>query len=432
MFSQNDFVACSLGHRRFLSPVSGGLVTDGRRIRYNIELDAPHTDSTASELSLEMAGPREAIFFDPPQSTAAIVTCGGLSPGLNNVIRSVFGSLHYNYGVPVVLGIRNGYQGLNPSSGLKPMVLTHDNVEDIDKLGGTVLGTSRGPQDPAVTVEALVDMGVDMLFCVGGDGTLRGAHAIHEEIARRQQPIAVVGIPKTIDNDIPFVWHSFGYATALERAAEVIKGAHVEARSVANGISLVKLMGRNAGFIAAGATLTSQEVNFTLVPEVSFSLDGQHGLLTVLETRIRNRGHAVIVVAEGAGQHLFTRQEVTADASGNTKFHDIGPFLKDRILQHFQNCNLPVSLKYLDPSYYIRSTPANTQDRILCYQMGRYAVDAAIGGRTDIVIGHVHNEFVHVPIATAVREKKQLNTDGNTWRMVVRETSQPDWPAADA
>jgi 6-phosphofructokinase 1 len=426
MLQQEDFKVQSLGAPLYRSPLHGGFVSDTARVRYQVEYDMEK--SRESDLVLDKAGPREHIFFDPEQTAAAVVTCGGLSPGLNNVIRSVFYSLHYNYHVPTILGIRYGYLGMNPEGGWDPVPLTHDFVEDIDKLGGTVLGSSRGPQQPDVMVEFLLEKGINMLFCVGGEGTQRGANALYQEITRRELPVSIVGIPKTIDNDIPFVWQSFGYATAMERAVEVINGAHVEARSAVNGIGLVKLMGRDAGFIAAGATLGSQEVNFTLIPEVPFPLEGRTGFLEALENRIRKRGHAVVVVAEGAGQHLFEQHdESECDPSGNPQHQDIGLFLKHRIEQHFAHHRLPITLKYLDPSYYIRSAPANTRDRILSDQFGRLAVDAAMCGKTNVLIGMMHNQFVNVPIGNAIREKKRLDVGGDTWESVLRETRQPRW-----
>jgi 6-phosphofructokinase 1 len=401
-------------------------VREAERIRFKVEF---RTDPTAFDaLSFEEAGPREQIFFDPAVTSAAIVTCGGLSPGLNNVIRSVFHELSDNYGVMRVLGIRNGYLGLNPASGLEPIMLDRDRVDGIDKLGGTVLGSSRGHQDPAVMAEFLAARKIDILFCLGGDGTQRGAHGLHEELSRRELAIAIVGVPKTVDNDIPHVRQSFGYATALEKAAEVIRGAHVEARGAVNGIGLVKLMGRDAGFIAAGASVVSQEVNFTLVPEISFPLEGEQGFLTALEKRMRQRGHAVVVVAEGAGQHLFEQGAPRQrDSSGNVLHEDIGLFLRERIREYFAARSLPIALKYLDPSYHIRSIPANGIDRFLSDQMGRHAVHAAMAGKTGLLIGFEHGQFLNVPIPVVVREKKKVDITGDLWRAVLQVTKQPRW-----
>jgi 6-phosphofructokinase 1 len=434
MIQQEDLNVTTLGECRYRSPLvfespshtsASHWVSDTCRIRFCVEVKS-EPDGT-EHLTFEEAGPRERIFFDPSRTTAAIVTCGGLSPGLNNVIRSVYYELQENYGVPRVLGIRNGYLGLTPQAHREPVVLTRDYVEPIDKLGGTKLGSSRGPQDPRVIADFLKDRGIDILFCLGGDGTQRGAQAIHQEVARRDLPIAVVGIPKTIDNDIPFVRQTFGYATALEKAAEVIRGAHVEARDAVNGIALVRLMGRHAGFIAAGASVVSQEVNFTLVPEIPFPLKVENGFLDALEKRIRKRRHAVVVVAEGAGQHLFEEGKEVRDASGNVLPREIAELLKAEIKSHFTQRQLPYSLKYLDPSYFIRSVPANAFDRFLCDQMGRHAVHAAMAGKTGMLIGYEHNQFIHVPIPTVVSEKKRMDVTGDLWRAVLQVTRQPRW-----
>jgi 6-phosphofructokinase 1 len=434
MIEQQDLIVTVLGECRHASPLNlqsasheqaSFFASDSERIRLDLMLD-PEAEKT-DPLSLEEAGPRQRIFFEPDRTTAAIVTCGGLSPGLNNVIRSVFYELLENYGVRRVLGVRNGYLGLNPESGLEPVSLNKDFVEPIDKLGGTVLGSSRGPQQPAVMADFLQAANIDVLFCVGGDGTQRGAHALHEELQRRGARIAVIGIPKTIDNDISFVRLSFGYATALEKAAEVIRGAHVEARGAINGIGLVKLMGRHAGFIAAGASVVSQEVDYTLVPEIPFPLEGKHGLLSGLERRMRDRAHAVIVVAEGAGQHLFDEEDQRRDASGNLLHEDIGVFLRQKIGAYFAERQIPVALKYFDPSYHIRSVPANVYDRYLCDQMARHAVHAAMAGKTGVMIGLEHDRYVNVPIPAVVRQTKAMEVSGDLWRAVLEATAQPRW-----
>jgi 6-phosphofructokinase 1 len=429
-----ELLVRSLGECRHDSPLnlqsvshcdSTCFVSDSHRVRLDVVMREDDQDSIP--LSLEIAGPRKQIFFRPEETTAAIVTCGGLSPGLNNVIRSAFYELHENYGVHRVLGIRNGYLGLNPESGLQPIVLDKPFVESIDKLGGTVLGTSRGPQPPAAIADYLEANQIDILFCVGGDGTQRGAHALSQELQRRGSRVSVVGIPKTIDNDIAFVNLSFGFVTALEMAAKVIRGAHVEARSAVNGIGLVKLMGRHAGFIAAGASVVSQEVDFTLVPEVPFPMEGEQGLLAGLEWRIRNRGHAVVVVAEGAGQHHLSAGTPQRDASGNLLHQDIGTYLRDQIVEHFKQTSIPVAMKYLDPSYYIRSVPANVYDRILCDQMARNAAHAAMAGKTGLMIGSASEHPVNVPIPAVVSQARTVDVFGDLWRAVLQTTGQPRW-----
>jgi 6-phosphofructokinase 1 len=428
MPAQRDLIVPTLGPCSFESPLEAkGRMFADESIRVRVKRHVKDGVSEVDALSFEEAGPRHKLFFDPAETTAAFVTCGGLSPGLNNVIRSGFLELTHNYGVRRVLGIRNGYAGLNPDLGLEPTSMTQRFVQNIHHLGGTVLGSSRGAQEPAVMVDFLEAREIDILFCIGGDGTQRGAHGIQQEIEKRGLPKSVVGIPKTIDNDVPFVEISFGFVTALEVASEVLRGAHVEAVGAPNGVGLVKLMGRAAGFIATGAALASQEANYVLIPEVPFPLEGEGGLLQNLERRILMHGHALIVVAEGAGQHLFAAADVERDASGNVRYEDIGTFLRDRIKRHFAERKLELNMKYIDPSYAIRSVPANAWDRILTDRMARSAVHAAMAGKTDMLIGYWNQEIVHVPIGLVVGQKKRMPLESDIWNAVLATTEQPDW-----
>jgi 6-phosphofructokinase 1 len=412
----------TLGEPRFDSPLDRA-VSDRVRVPSHIvrENGVPHAD----EVLFERAGPREKIFFDPRHTGAAIVTCGGLCPGLNNVIRSLFLELYHCYGVRNVIGFRGGYQGLDPRAEAEPLELTCDLVHKIHREGGTILGTSRGPVDPAVALDNLAVRNVNILFTIGGDGTQRGAVAISAEAARRGYPLAVVGVPKTIDNDVPFVSRSFGYLTAIEQAAKVLECAHTECHSVHNGISIVKLMGREAGFIAAGATIASQDVNFTLIPEVPFRLDGQRGFLPLLKERVLKRAHAVIVVAEGAGQDLIENGDLGRDASGNIKLKDVGAFLRALIEDYFKREQVPVIVRYFDPSYVIRSVVADSEDAILCDLFARNAVHAAMAGKTGLIIGLLHDQFIHVPMELLNGEKKRLNPNGSLWHAVLAATGQP-------
>jgi 6-phosphofructokinase 1 len=415
-------VISDLGSRQHRSPlrldalgsIESTFIHDGMYYRDPLSEDGP---------LFERSGPREHLFFEPARTKVAVVTCGGLCPGLNNVIRSLYLQLHYHYGVPAVMGIRYGYSGFSPEGSTPPMWLNAEIVNNIHQLGGTLLGTSRGPVSPDIVVDFLDQRGVSILFTVGGDGTQRGAHAIVAEVQRRKLPISIIGIPKTIDDDVQYVNRSFGYFTAIQKAKEVIDSAHVEAHCVTNGISIVKLMGRDSGFIAAGATVASQEVNFTLVPEVPFKLEGECGLLAVLHRRMLERRHAVIVVAEGAGQHLMPPSQ-ERDASGNLTHRDIGLFLRHKIRDHFEAQRFPVVIRYFDPSYYIRSVPASTVDSVLCDSFARHAVHAAMAGKTDMIIGLQHGVFINVPIPMATRQRKRLSAE--EWASVVTATGQPD------
>ncbi len=432
MVTQDDFTIQSLGKPMIPSKIeyrngSGDLrseyVDDDVRVSFKVKYN--RNDPERDGLNMEKAGPREHMFFDPTETRVGIVTCGGLSPGLNNVIRSIQRECLYKYHVAEVYGFRFGYKGLNPENGFYPLVLTQRNVEGIHKHGGTILGSSRGAEDPGVMVDTLEEMGVNILFCVGGDGTMRGAHAICEEIERRKQKISVIGVPKTIDNDIDYVYKTFGFDTAVGKAREVLDCAHAEAVGAPNGIGLVKVMGRDSGFIAANATLANLEVNFCMIPEIPFDLHGKGAFFEQLETRLKQREHAVIVVAEGAGQDLIQNGEQNRDASGNLLHDDIGEFLKEKIQEHFAEKKIPINLKYFDPSYIIRSIPANASDCIFCDNLARNAVHAGMAGKTDLVIGLWHGVYVHVPIPLATRERKQIRPQGSLWRHVLEVTGQP-------
>jgi 6-phosphofructokinase 1 len=419
-----DLSVQQLGPCRIASPIAGAhFVDDDDRVVLHSSLLKIRRvlEGGRSLASLEKAGPRDKIYFDPSKLKCGIVTCGGLCPGLNDVIRALVLSLYHNYGVKTVFGFPYGYEGLSYRYGHAPVELTPEAVSRIHEYGGTILGSSRGPQDIGEMVDTLDRMNLGMLFAVGGDGTLRGAQAIAEEITRRGLKISVVGIPKTIDNDISFVERSFGFETAVSMAVEAIDAAHTEAKGARNGIGLVKLMGRESGFIATFASLARSDVNLCLIPEVPFSLEKLCGFV---EDRLRRRGHAVIVVAEGAGQELM-ESGAERDASGNIRFKDIGIFLKDRINSHFQKIGMEATLKYIDPSYTIRGVPANPYDSAFCLLLGQNAVHAGMAGRTNMVVGFWMNTFTHVPIPLAVSRRKKVDPEGWVWSSVLTSTGQP-------
>jgi len=374
--------------------------------------------------SFELAGPRRHIFFDPSKLKCALVTCGGLCPGLNEIIRSIVLELHYGYGVSNIFGIRYGLQGFIADYGHDLIDLTCEFVVNIHDRGGTVLGSSRGPQDIDEIVDSLERMNIGLLFMIGGDGTLTAAGRIADKISDRGLKIGVVGVPKTIDNDIYMVSRSFGFDTAVDVATRAIISASNEAEGYPNGIGLIKLMGRHSGFIAATAVLAQQDVNFVLIPEVDFDLEGPNGLLSALEKRLTERKHAVIVAAEGAGQKFFEGGQTERDASGNIKLKDIGIYLKDAITSYFAAKKIDISIKYIDPSYMIRSLPANANDRVFCNFLGRNSVHAGISGRTSMLIGHWNNQFVHVPMKLIAEKRKKVNPKGSLWRSALEATGQ--------
>lgn len=406
----------TLGEPRFTSRKSH-TVSDDLRIPERIEIGS----NPGHEF--ELAGPRAKLYFDAAQTRAGIVTCGGLCPGLNNVIRSLFLELHYEYGVAEVLGFRGGYHGLDPANGVEPVVITPEFVDDIHQKGGTILGSSRGPVDIGKAVDNLIARRVNILFTVGGDGTQRGANELYQEARRRGYELSVVGVPKTVDNDVGFVSRTFGFVSAVEEAARVLTCAHTEARSVPGGIGLVKLMGRHAGFLAASATVANQDVNFTLIPEVPFELPS---FLAALGKRMRAKSHAVIVVAEGAGQDLLATGPAERDASGNVKLKDIGCFLREHIGEYFKAEGIPVVMRYFDPNYQVRSRPANCEDAMLCDLFARHAVHAAMAGKTGLCIGSLHERFIHVPVELLVAQTKRLDPASAGWHSVLAATGQPE------
>lgn len=371
--------------------------------------------------SFELAGPRKNIFFDPKKTKIGIVTCGGLCPGLNAIIRTIVYTAFNYYGITEVYGYKNGYQGLNPKYGHAPLKLNPDMVDYIIDIGGTILGSSRGPQNTKTMVDYLVKEKINILFTVGGDGTMRGAHDIFQEISKRKLKIALVGIPKTIDNDISLIERSFGFETAVEQAKNFIHSAHAEAKGAPNGIGLVKLMGRESGFIASVSTLAAPVVNFCLIPEVEFNLND---FLKVLAKRIERKKHAVIVVAEGAGQNLIKSAIQKKDASGNLQLKDIGLFLKDNILEYFVKNKTEINIKYMDPSYLIRSVPPTADDSAFCLTLGQNAVHVAMAGKTDLVVGYWNSHYISIPIPTAIQTRKKVNPTGRLWTTVLETTGQ--------
>ena len=430
-----NFTIDRLGEPKLNSPIrmskKGGdgladYVKDTDRILYTITTEEVEgTVRPVSPETLELAGPREKIYFNTAHVHAAICTCGGICPGLNNVIRSVVRCFWYRYGVRRISGIQYGYLGLLENSPWPLIDLNPDVVDEIQEKGGTILGSARGGgKQVEEIVDSLERLNINILISIGGDGTLRGAYDIGEEIKRRGLKIAVVGVPKTIDNDLSFIDSSFGFDTAVSTAVPVVRGAHVEAKGAINGIGLVKVMGRESGFIAASTSLAQSDVNFCLIPESPFDLEGPNGLLENVKRRLEERGHAVILVAEGAGQE-FAPPTGEVDASGNVKYHDIGIFLKNKMKEFFSEQGISTSIKYIDPSYIVRSAPANSYDSIYCARIGAHAVHAAMAGKTQCIASLVNNQYVYVPIKVAVSKRSHVDIEGSLWRDVLENTRQP-------
>lgn len=373
---------------------------------------------------LEVAGPRRTIFFDPAETGIGIVTCGGLCPGLNDVIRGLVMEAWHAYAVRRIYGFRYGFQGFVEKYGHEVLELTPDTVSEIHESGGSILASSRGPQDPADIVDRLERMRINILFVIGGDGSMRGALAISEEAARRGLALSVVGIPKTIDNDLQFLDRSFGFDTAYSVAVHAIRCAHTEATGTLNGVGLVKVMGRHSGFLACHAALATAHVNFCLIPENPFGRLAMDAFLLALRHRLETRGHAVVLVAEGTGQEALAAQQET-DASGNVKLVDVGDHLAGRITAYLDETGMEYSLKYIDPSYIVRSVAANPSDSVYCWQLARNAVHAALAGKTEALVGSWHGRLVHIPIRAAIAARNVVDPSGELWLSVLETTGQP-------
>ncbi|MGK5094185.1 ATP-dependent 6-phosphofructokinase [Deltaproteobacteria bacterium TL4] len=427
-FSIESLGSCKIGSP--LQPLTGKqktfpFVEDEKRIY----MDIHSKEDLNTHPSFEKAGPRRKIFFDPSKSRVGIVTCGGLCPGINNVIRTIVMQMHYHYKVKNIYGFKYGYEGFIADYGHQTIKLTPEFVKDLHNIGGSILSSSRGEQDVEQIIDCLEREAISILFCIGGDGTLKGAHAISNEIKKRGLKISIIGIPKTIDNDILYCAKTFGFETAFYTAVDSIKAAHVEAQGAPYGIGLVKLMGRDSGFIAANSALACPDVNFVLIPEIPFDLEGKSGLLSTIESSMQNKRsqgrhpHTVIVVAEGAGQYFFNNPKET-DLSGNVRYGDIGLYLKDKIAVYFKD-RCPVNIKYIEPSYMIRSVPANPHDAIFCHFLAENAVHAGMAGKTNMMIGYWSGTFTHVPLKEVIKGRKKIDPNGELWRQVVQTTGQP-------
>lgn len=433
--AKNDFTIECLGEAKIKSPIPysnvlgdsiANYVSDDERILYDIDLRKGKTIADLEESGLmEKAGPREKIYFNPQHSHAAVVTCGGLCPGLNDVIRAIVRTLWYRYNVRRITGIKYGFTGFLPEYNIPTVELNPNIVDDIHKMGGTMLGSSRGNgKRVEEIVDALERLNINMLFIIGGDGTQRASNDIGEEILKRNLKISVVGIPKTIDNDLLFTEKTFGFETAVAKAVDAVEAAHVEAKSANNGVGLVKVMGRDSGFIAASTALSSNEANFVLIPEVPFDLHGENGLLVHLEERLKTRQHAVVLVAEGAGQE-FVEVPEGEDKSGNKRYGDIGTYLAEEIKTYLQGKNMDFALKYIDPSYIIRAAESLPSDSLYCARLGSHAVHAAMAGKTKCLVTLMNTQYILLPIKMVVGGRKMVDPESALWRDVQESTRQP-------
>jgi 6-phosphofructokinase 1 len=434
--SNYDLNIKSIGKGKFISPLNlseqygdkvVNYIKDDERV-FSVILKNEYDEFKKQGILLptfEKAGPRKNLYFEPGETISAIVTCGGLCPGLNAVIRAIVLMNNNRYNNKITYGIKYGYQGFVKKYDHEVLNLTPEDVETIHKSGGTVLGSSRGVQSISEIVDRLVELRVDILYTIGGDGTLRGAHEIYKEITKRNLKISVIGIPKTIDNDIAFIDKSFGTETAFSKACDSVNAAYIEAKGAFNGVGLVNVMGRYSGFIAANTTLATNLVDFTLIPEIPFELDGPKGFFEALKNHLLKYHKSVVLVAEGAGQRLFENEPVRYDASGNKELGNIGTLLKEKMKEYFNNLNIAAKVRYIDPSYIIRSTPPTPNDSIFCLQLAQNAVHAGMCGKTNTVIGYHNGEFIHIPMEIATSKRKVIDPESELWLSVLESTGQP-------
>uniref|UniRef100_A0A0A9WT17 6-phosphofructokinase 7 n=1 Tax=Lygus hesperus TaxID=30085 RepID=A0A0A9WT17_LYGHE len=153
-------------------------------------------------------------------------------------------------------------------------------------------------------------------------------------------------------------------------------------------------MGRHAGYIAAHSALASRQVDVVLIPEVPFYMEGKNGLLKHIYRLLKSQSNAVIVVAEGAGSELLKSQETEVDESGNVKLKDIGSYLTQSISKYMKQKKLNASIKYVDPSYMVRSVPADAEDSVYCLYLASYAVHGAMAGYSGFSLGLVSGRSV--------------------------------------
>lgn len=402
-------------------------IKDSEIVQIDNMRNIEENDNTVAQAFVQ-AGPREFIPWKEGEVRAAIITCGGQCPGQNNVIQELFCSLYYNYGVDVIYGIRAGFRGFWHQDFQPWLRLTPKLVKGIHEQGGSIQGTSRGGFDQNRIVNALEVYGINQVYIVGGDGTHRGALEIHEECLRRGLKVAVACIPKTIDNDVGIIDRSFGFNTSVAEARRAISSVVVEAQCTPNCIGIVKLMGRHAGYIAAHSALASRQVDIVLIPEVPFYMEGESGLLPYVYRLLKAQSSVVIVVAEGAGHEQLKTQESEIDESGNVKLKDIGQYLTQNITSYMKKKNFNISIKYVDPSYMVRSVPADAEDAVYCLYLASYAVHGAMAGYSGFSLGLVSGRSVQQPIEVICRASPSyLNPKGSTWEHILAMTHQPIW-----
>ena len=426
----DDLAIARLGERTIDTPLRDLLGGREESVHYVTETDRVLLDDTLGVAKRRSAGtpaelpafnpggPREKLYFEPSTVTAAIVTCGGLCPGLNNVVRALVLQLANAYGVKSILGFRNGYSGLTDTSA--PLALTPELVRDIHNRGGTILGTSRGGQEPAAMVDTLARHRVDMLFVIGGDGSLRGA----QKIAAKPPPATAArrgGHPEDHRQR-----HSVD-RPELRLPDRVRPRRRVDPRRAHRG--RVHRRRRGTGQADGPAQRLHRLLCDTRQPRSRLRPDPRSLLparqLPALPAQARRSAGARSRGRRRGRRAGAVPRSAETDASGNARLGDIGALLRERVTAHFAQHGTPLSLRYVDPGYAIRSVPANAFDAVYCARLAQAAVHAGMAGFTSMVVARWHGRFIHLPIALATATRNQVDPHGDLWMSVLEATGQP-------
>ena len=395
--------------------LSGGWIDRNLFQKYNEYVKADN-----GELYIR-GGPRFHIALDNLRVKACIMTCGGLCPGLNVVIRELVMALRYNYGVAEIYGIKWGFLGFTQKECW--IKLEPEDVKHIHLLGGTVLGTSRRGFDGEEISKQLIKNNVNMVFFIGGDGTHRGIKELSKILKEKKKKIILVGIPKSIDNDMPIIDKSFGLESVVQESVRTIRAANVEANCNLNGIGLVKLFGRSSGFVAMLSTLAARDVNICLIPEIPFNLYGENGLLDFIFQRMQVKEHCVIVVSDGA---RFSVKDYKT--SNGRPVEDIGLVIKKEIIEKSEELGIEVNLKYMDPTYVVRAVPANEYDCNLCAKLAESAVHCAFAGFTNFSVGMINNKPCMIPLEKMCgKSERKVEFNSDDYLMLLASTGQPSF-----
>lgn len=443
-------------------------------------------------LTFPEAGPRENLVYPMESRDGAtdslqvgVLVSGGIAPGINAVIKGIVDrhTLYSNHAKEnddtsydlEIIGYRDGFSGLLSGSHIK---LNRKKVRDFANKGGSLLGTSRyhplldlddpGKRDSAVRdiISNLKD--IDILYVIGGDGSMRAAHMIWTRAQRMHaegeaSKLSVVAIPKTMDNDILWVWQSFGFMSAVEKAKQFVLQLHTEASSNPR-LGIMQLFGSDSGFVVTHAALASGVCDYVLIPEADFSMEV---LCEFIKKKLKSRYKRGQDGKSPFGMILMAETAIPRDGinSPGCKYIDdpdvglekeekiaIEKFIADgrRVQGQTQDALRRGGIKIIsrvvqkeirqmkpgqywekfrvftnEPRHLIRAIDPSVQDVIFGQRMGTLAVDNAMAGYTDFMISQWLTEYVLVPLKLVVLGRKRVPQKGIFWKSVLANTGQP-------